>query len=345
MLVNNHLELIKYNVSEDIFENILDGYKNRIRIVKDIGNYFGGYKDKKILYFDNNEYLILQEYILAYYSDIKPSEDAAWKQVIIRKDPSLKSNTVRKDITGLQAWHFIIKKLLKYYTEEGIEECMKAKECDYSHDFAQLHYSNTDEYDKVCMHLDTYKYDMNGAYAWALAEIFPKAKEEIYSLYAQRKENPIIKSYLNYFTGMLKRRDHERTYNWIVQRVRRKINDAIMYTEGVLIYANTDGFAVTHPKRLLQESKELGEFKLEFYGVSYTFTSKNYMIFQTEEDGEKKIIGNIFYNLRKGIDLSKGVVVEYSKVLRNDQDIFGESVNRFIAEDVKLVKKEIICQR
>lgn len=120
----------------------------------------------------------------------------------------------------------------------------------------QLHYNYSDMDGLITKHNNCFKYDINSAYGYYLKQIFPKATEDIDKLYRLRKEHPEYKSYFNYFIGMLnspsKKKKYGETYNWIVQQTRQKLEEAIRYTGGVLIYANTDGYVVRNPNKNLK---------------------------------------------------------------------------------------------
>ena len=153
------------------------------------------------------------------------------------------------------------------------------------------------------------KYDINGAYAKALCDIFPKAKTEIIKIYNERKTKPENKALINYFVGMLCKKNYRKTFNWIVQKVRKKVEEAITYTGGILLYANTDGYAVSAPDRIINTTSLLGDFKLEYTGDIQIYSGKNYWVMQTGES----ITGTVLYQVRNKIDLRNGVVVDYDR--------------------------------
>ena len=170
---------------------------------------------------------------------------------------------------------------------------------------------------------DCYKWDINGAHNAALCEIFPKAAGAIGMMYQERKKNPANKKYINYYCGMLARKNHRKTYNWIVQRTTQILLNGINEAGGILLYANTDGFLVQHPEKIIPHSTKLDEFKLEYQGAVWFYYDKNYQCFQTET-GEVK--GTILQSVRDKIDLPNGQVVHYDRIKRN---------NTYIAENIQ----------
>ena len=296
-------ELKKVDISADIFNSILRDYPDNIDIVDDIKKYYNGYPQKRRIKYDGKEYLICREFLVDDYGE-------TWKQVIYRKREDLSANTQVNSTTGLHAWNYYMKLLKKYYSEEEIDVCLKSHEAEYSERFKQQHYILINDRYTITKFTDCYKYDINGAHNDALREIFPKASKAIENLYLKRKQKPLYKAYNNYFVGMLARKGYRKTYNWIVQRTTRMIEEAEKEVGGWLIYANTDGFIVSHPDRLLNHQENvLGKFKLEYSGDVYTYQDKNYMITQTNE-----IKGNALLEVRDKIDLSKGITVSYDRV-------------------------------
>ena len=305
------ITLRRYDVSEDIFDDILQIMESKIQIVENIGDYFRGYQPKQMVVYDNKEYLIIRESLLAYFADFSDEdyqdvED--WKQVIVRKCHQPGINYLRS-IDGPRAYKRTRDLILKYYTEEEYKARLKMFEAEYDDKKAQYHYQYPSSNDVVLAHSNCVKYDINGAHCDALIQIFPKAKPILKGLYDKRKTEPLNKAYINYFVGMLCKKGHRKTYNWIVQRTTKTLMKAIKYCGGELIYANTDGFLVSNPENKLKVSKVLGEFKLEFEGTAYTYQDKNYWCYQAE-----KLCGSVRYQVRDRIDLSKGNVVHYDTV-------------------------------
>ena len=320
------ITLKKYDVSCDIFDNILTKYKKYVKLTDDIQQYYGGYHNKMNIMYDGREYLICQEYLID-----NTDENSIWKQVIVRKIENYENGTIQKGVTGSYAWNYMMKLLLKHYNRDEIDKCLKSFGALYDPKQIQFHYTYLD-IDPITVHENCYKYDINSAYGFYLKQIFPKASKDIDWLYETRKKHPENKAYMNYFVGMLasknKKERYGNTYNWIVQQTRNKLLEAYHYTGGILVYANTDGYVVRNPNRLLTTSKEIGDFKLEYQGTAYTYTDKNYTCIQTGD----KITGNVLYQVRDYIDLSKGQVVHYDRIRKD----LGDKVFTWEAQNIKV---------
>lgn len=326
--------LKKYDVSSDIFDNLLKKYKKYVKLTDDIQQYFGGYKNKMNIMYDGNQYLICQEYLVD-----NTDEDSIWKQIIVRKSEQFENQTIKQGVTGSYAWNYMMKMLLKYYTREEIHNCLVSFGALYDPKKIQFHYNYLDM-EPITVHQDCYKYDINSAYGYYLKQIFPKASKSIDWLYETRKQHPENKEYMNYFVGMLasknKKAKYGNTYNWIVQQTRDKLLEAYHYTGGILVYANTDGFVIRKPKRLLETSKTMGDFKLEYQGVAYTHTNKNYSCIQTGQGADRKITGNVLYQVRDLIDLSENKIVSYDRVKKVLGVEDGKEIYTWEAQNVKV---------
>ena len=143
-----------------------------------------------------------------------------------------------------------------------------------------------------------------------------KAKEKFIELHKQRKQKPEIKKWFNYFVGMLTVKGYRKTYNWIVQRTNTKLMELWNKLGGLVVYGNTDGIILKDPKTTIPHSSALGEFKLEYHGTVYTYAGKNYWIFQYENQGKLETTGSLPVSLRDKVDLPKGQVVSYDRVLK-----------------------------
>lgn len=319
--------LRRYDVCESVFDDILQTMQSRIEIVENISEYFTGYQPKHKIYYDNKEYLIIREHLLAYFADFSDEdyqnvED--WRQVIVRK--AEQPQTYQKSIDGSRAYKQMKGVLLNYYTEEEFDKQLKAHSAEKDLNNIQYHFQYPSR-DMVLQHSNCVKYDINGAHHDALIEIFPRAKEELESMFARRKEEPILKAYVNYFVGMLCRKGYRGTYNWIVQRTTKMLKTAMDEVGGTLVYANTDGFMVSDPESKLKHSTELGKFKLEFEGTAYTYQDKNYWCYQTDKETK----GSIRYSVRDQLNLKNGEVIHY--------DISRETLPN--GTIVNLVKNEV----
>lgn len=300
--------LRRYDVSEQVFDDILQNMSSRIQVTDNIQQYYCGYKPKHIVMYDNKEYLIIREHLLAYFAnfsdeDYQTVED--WRQVIVRKTQS--DRDYDKGIDGSRAYKVVKNMICERITEEQYDKRLRMFEADYDSSKAQFHFQYPSR-DCVLQHSNCVKYDINGAHHAALIEIFPEAEDVLTDMFLRRKSEPILKAYINYFVGMLTRKGYRKTYNWIVQRVSKILKDAIKEVGGDLVYANTDGFMVSNPKKKLEHSTKLGEFKLEFEGTAYTYQDNNYWCYQAGSE----ITGSVRYSVRDEIDLAKGEVVHYT---------------------------------
>lgn len=323
-LPNNATKTLKrFDISEDLFNELLSIYADKVEIVPDINIYYKGYSPKQKIVSDGKEYLICREFL------IDDQHGSLWKQIICRKRADLKTATVVDGIDGSRAWAFYMKLLSKYYKKAEIDACLRNHEAEYNENLAQQHCIITQQ-NKILKFENCYKYDINGAHNDALREIFPKAAKEIEKLYKQRKKNPKYKAYNNLTVGMLCRKGYRKTYNWIVQRTTKILTEGIKKCGGQVIYINTDGFVVSNPAKLLKyKNNVLGDFKLEFQGTAYTYQDKNYSVIQTNE-----IKGNALCIIRENMDLSKGKIVTYDKI----RTVY----NVYEAQNIKEEIREII---
>lgn len=298
-------QLATYEVRADVFDKILYDLSVHCEYTDDIHKYSYGYKNRNTIYY-NEEYLICKECVLDYYCDCIP-ESTSWKQVKLRRVINAEQ-TVNHTITGNYAWNYIMKLLSKYYTDEEIESILNAHEADYSEEFKQFHYNAPIDTGTLVKYTNCFKYDINGAHCDAVVQLFPKAYNEFMKLYKERKQKPVYKQLFNFFVGELCRKNHRKTYNWIVQRTTRKLYEAMDTTDGMLLYANTDGFIVQQPQKELDTSTNIFEFKQEYSGDVYIYRSNNYILYQCGEDKT----GSCKCEVRADIDLRKGIVVDYT---------------------------------
>lgn len=321
--------LRRYDVSEQVFDDILQNMATRIQITDNIQQYYCGYKPKHIVMYDNKEYLIIREHLLAYFAnfsdeDYQIVED--WRQVIVRKTQN--AQEYEKSVDGSRAYKVVKNIICEHISEEQYEKRLRMFEADYDSSKAQFHFQYPSK-GYVLQHSNCVKYDINGAHHSALIEIFPEAKDALSDMFARRKAEPILKAYINYYVGMLTRKGHRKTYNWIVQRVSNTLKAAMNECGGDLIYANTDGFMVSNPEKKLKHSKELGEFKIEFEGTAYTYQDQNYWCYQAGDE----IKGSVRYSVRDELDLAHGEVVHYT--IRKEQ-----SENGVIVQTLTNIEKE-----
>jgi len=329
--------LKKYDVSEAIFDSLLSSYSRDVEVVENIQDYFKGYQPKYKIYYDNKEYLIIREHLLAHIADFTEEEYQSvedWRQVIVRKMPTV--NNYAASIDGNRAWHYMVKILQKYYPGDKFEKQLSNFEAEYSEENKQVHFLFPAS-DMLYKFNNCVKYDINAAHHDALIEIFPKAKKDLIKLYNDRKEKPVYKAYVNYFVGSLVNHGHRPTYNWIVQRTTKMLKEAMNEVDGLLIYANTDGFIMQNPKKKLDADKAIGHFKEEYSGTVYVYQDKNYWCYQIP--GETK--GSIRYQVRDILDLSKGIVVHYNVSIKtNESGIKVQTLENITTEKVEIYEED-----
>lgn len=296
-----------YELSDDIFDKILYDFQKYIKIVPSTNPYIHGYGNKKEIYYDGKEYMIIREYILNYYCNTL-EYCTEWKQCRVRRVQNTNFK-ISNSLDGETAWEFMLSLLEHWYTWDEIKERLNMFQAEYNKAYKQFHYTYKLEVGELKEFDNGYKYDINGAHTDALMEIFPKASKSILKLYEHRKEHPNNKNLINFFVGMIKRKGFEKTYNWIVQRTTKSLFNAMDITEGHIIYANTDGYVISSPKAQLEASSKLGAFKLEYTGKVYVYKDKNYWIIQTGDE----IKGSCLKSVRKYIDLRIGSLVHYDR--------------------------------
>ena len=324
------VRLAQYEVSAEIFNQILIKNSNRI-IIANIEDYEYGYSDKKKVIYNGKDKLICREM----YVDAKPAE-ATWKQIIVKKDDSLDSKDYHKEMMGSTAWHRMLKILYKYYTQDELLEIFANNQHEQC---KPMHFNPPKLDDAVYKHTNCYKYDINSAYASAYINLFPKAHDDIMALYLGRHENPDNKKILNFFNGMLKRKGFAGTYYWVVNRTNEIMNKAFKEVGGTRLYVNTDGFIVKNPVKLIKHSTELGEFKLEHSGDVYIYVDKNYFIIQAGQE----LKGNCMCMVRDKFDLPNGKVVHYNKVKKviKDATVNDSEISILVADNIIEDKVEV----
>ena len=307
-----------FEVSDEIFDQRLYDFQEFVEIKDNLDRYLVGYDDKKKIYYDGKEYLICREYILNYYcNNIEFCTD--WKQCRIRRVENADTE-VSSTVSGQYAWNYMIGLLEKYYRWSEIVEIFNKYSIEYDINYKQYHYYYPLEVNELEKISDCYVYDINGAHNDALVEMFPKAKKHLLMLYEHRHENVHYKEFVNYFVGMLKRKGYPNTYNWIVQRTTKRLFEAMDKTQGVMVYANTDGYVISAPTIKLDTSMTLGDFKLEYAGDVYVYQDVNYWIMQIGD----KFKGSALKSIRKDLSLENGEVVHYTRT----REKIGESMGK-----------------
>lgn len=324
------VRLAQYEVSAEIFNQILIKNNNRI-VIANIEDYQYGYSSKKKIIYNGKDKLICRELYIC-----PESETALWKQIIVMKDDSLDSKDYHKEMMGSTAWHRMLKILYKYYTQDELLEIFSNNQHEQC---KPMHRNPSKLDDAVCRYTNCYKYDINSAYASAYITLFPKAYDDIMALYLGRHDNPDNKKILNYFNGMLKRKGFAGTYYWVVNRTNEIMDKALKKVGGVPLYINTDGFIIKNPVKLIKHSTELGKFKLEHSGDVYIYVDKNYFIIQAGQE----LTGNCMCMVRDKFDLPNGKVVHYNKVRKviKDATVNSDEVAILVADNIIEDKVEV----
>lgn len=218
-------------------------------------------------------------------------------------------------ITGIYAYNYLMKVILKHYTIEDINKIFDEHSRAKDPQLIQWHKLTAPAKPYHKYHFENaYYFDINAAHTDALMELFPKCKKDFNKMYEKRHENGgKFKKIFNFFVGYLCRVGRRETYNWIVQRTTRKLlkfkdelcDDCL--SEENVIYANTDGIFIMNPKITPESSKMMGEFKLEYHGPVDTYRGRNYTIIQYGD----KIKGSCPLSMRKDIDLRKNKAVDF----------------------------------
>lgn len=141
-------------------------------------------------------------------------------------------------------------------------------------------------------YLHAYHYDINSSYASGMKEAVPQWSELIDYLYINRHFKRENKDILNMTIGFFQSEYIDYKLSHISQYCIKRNNDKLsnkaveLIRKGCHILAfNTDGLWFTKPNELeLQESKELGEFKLDHKDCKIRFKSAG--VYEFEENGK-----------------------------------------------------------
>lgn len=318
--MSKRLQLRRFEVNSLVWDEIQKAYESELEYTDDIYSKFYGYSDKHKIYF-NDEYIVMQEYRFNYickniYNKDIIEKPTIWKQIVIRLNEDV--DKPLKQITGTKAYEYVMELLLKDYSKEEIENILNAHTAEYDANLKQFHYNyNTPEKNTVYKFNYVYKYDIHKAHASVIMLLFPKSKQRILEVLKKaekaKKQGKLelakeYKDYLNLFVGALCINNHRPTYNYIVQYITNKLMNTYNYN-GQLIYANTDSFCVTNPTTILSDSKEFGEFGLEYEGPAYVCRGDNYQIYKFGED----IKGSCRRKIRNLFDFENGIIVHYTQ--------------------------------
>ena len=299
--------LAAFEISEQYADELLEHWDEQVVVVEDLAKYKHGNCYKNSVMYDGISQLVLTQKALFFKEPEKARND--WIQCICYiKKQEKEINRVKSGGTCFRTLKSKIKKAGNY-SEEEFEERLNAFQAPYDPDQCQFHFMYQTDEGKIQHYTECQKYDIHGAYASVLQLIFPRAAKMLNTLYLERKIKPENKALINYFVGMLVPKGFDLTFNWIVHHIRAKLIAAIDETDGILIYANTDGFAVTQAEKRLATSNKLGDFGLEYEGDIFTLTGENFWIMQCGDD----ITGNMPYKVRSYVDLREGLTVSYKQ--------------------------------
>lgn len=342
------IQLAAYNCAQELFNRILAYVPSKYLYIvsrTEMKDYEYGTGSCMKVFYNGSDQLIVPDRVLDHalgdHNIFKPKNMAQHQVILYLKAGQEK--LAEHTLTGARA-DKRMRKLLETagYTKETVEERLNMFQRQYNQAQKQLHYIKTFNDGKVHRFKNCAEFDINSAYCSELIKIFPKAEDLLKQAYEDRKIHPENKAMFNYFVGMLTRRGHRNTYNYIVQEVTKKLNQFIDAHGGWnnVIYANTDGVIM----RLIEgytynTSKALGDFKLEAQGDCYVYRGSNYNVFQI--DGKLK--GSMLFSARKFTDLSNGLVVEYERQEhKKASDVDSTKLARwFTAEHIQSIKKEI----
>ena len=335
------LERIK--VDSLTYNKILENYSEYIEYVENLSDYFTGYKDKHIIRTDaRSRALIIQGYRLQCINDKLTGCVDDWNQVVCLKDESLDSEQFKNIPWATQANKKINDVLKKYYTEQEVDDLLKAHSVGNRRKPIHILAPDFCFDNKIHKFTNCTYYDINGAHTDALCEIFPKAADRL-----QKLHHVGYKDYINIFVGDLCNRGYRATYDWIVERTRTKLETIIGSITnnlsngcGIVLYANTDGAIVWNASKTLKTSDLIGDIKSESIdGVVYVYVCQKdaqtspYTIYQYEHPTKGiQLKGNARLALRDGMDLSKGIVNK-AKIVKKDN---RETFEHFRTEEIKI---------
>ena len=327
------------NINEKVYHDLIDTFPAKYEA--DLAPFQYGYKDKKVIRYNEDKLICLQAYLVAL--GLMPSnENDNWYQYSCFIMPEQKKE-VSLGFKVVDARRKVEKVLHKHYTDTEIEAIFNSHS---QPDSTILHLTPVSEEGKIQCYHNCYYYDINGAYASELIGLFPKCASDFAYMYKHRHDNNNrFKNVFNFYVGCLTMNEdkqkireakgeklrplHTGTRHYIVDRISQKMLDMIAKVGGDLIYINTDGFIVQNPSVIIPHSTELGEFKLEYQGDIYTYRDKNYIIFQYGDE----IKGNMPLNLRDRVDLRKGKVIHYTKVKANENYFTYINIEEEVLED------------
>lgn len=314
-----------YLINDELWNKFLtyyDNYEGLGSLVKESSYkaFMYGSPDKVHILLDKEKKIICCTALRTIYFDKKSTIKNKFTtyQILLQYDDEHGSDTfvdIQKEFTPKQAKHYINKACKEAgLTKDDIDN--RLNKCVRNNFNKQLHDSCITAKYKIEKYSNCYYYDINGAHSYLLGQIIPEIQPQLKYWNAHKKEHKEFKKIPNYYVGILgmKNGKHRKTYNWIVNEVNNMMNKAMDsitdYFNSLYIYINTDGFIIQNPKKQLQTSKELGDFKEEYRGDVYTYAGDNYSIIQYGDT----VKGNLPMHLRKYVDLRIGKVVSFNRI-------------------------------
>ena len=319
--------LSRYRIGSKTFWSLLDKYPKYVEECDDLSVYkMKGYADKRIIKYNPGTKEMVAQAVMV--PELGLEED--WRQVFLMLDDSIDGV---KEVSCMIPWSSQANKLVnellrKHYSDSDIDRLLR--EHSTSKFDKPIHYLLPDVFHDGCVHRfeNCVYYDINGAHTDALTEIFPKAREDLERMHRGKVRGFKGKHVINIYVGDLCNRGYRGTYNWIVQRTRKKLESIRSQTGGLLLYANTDGAIMWNPRNRLSTSDRLGDIKSESSdGVIYSYVCKrdgyttSYIVYQYDNPKDGLTIkGSARDAARRGMDLSKGTVNKYLLTKEGNKD-------------------------
>lgn len=319
-----------FPVSLKYFKALIDeGYRlNTIKVVYDSINWTHGFnpinEHYSTIVFDKKRHSIICScnHLMNVGLDELADKIEFYQQVELRVDVNFDGDYSKfeKEVSGSKAWNFMRNEILKFYSADEFDSILKSLKpngrsewhTDYVKELELKDPVNMFEikeqfYDKMLIFNNCYYYDLNSAYLSELSKIFPKCSNRFKELYSMRKKKAYYKKYFNYFVGMMAHstREGEAKYidarKYIVGNINLRIENFLKKYECKIkniVYINTDGVIVQCKEKLQNDSRELGEFKIEAEGTCKMIKQSNYTILKIGDE----IKGNLFLRNRQYVN-------------------------------------------
>lgn len=305
------VDLIDYLDSNDL-------YKSRKRDFEPSCIY--GVKDKTAFYIGKDAKSGMVNIAMPYYvaagwrPNLFDEKHPMWYTILVTQNGERRMSG--KSVTGPQAFNYMRKTILGYYSQEELKAILDAHPPIPGIDKMVTHhilFSVPIEDAAINAFPNCYEVDICSAYAAGLKELFPKAGKAIDEIYRLRGRKPWNKQILNYSIGTMQNKDEWRGIrHYIVARTSAMVTKAVLAMGGFskVRYANTDGFIIQDPDMLIETGKAVGAFKIVSQGTLYTFactTGRHYTVGQMND--ERAVCGGgINVKIAETIHLSSGEI-------------------------------------